>query len=105
MARGVEVERIFVYEALTPNVVALMREHDAAGVRVLAVAVDGLRAELLIDVCVFDDDRVHEVVFSSGGNAMAYRYSQDRERTALVVVKLERLYRLATPFAELELPV
>jgi hypothetical protein len=105
MARGVEVERIFVYEALTPNVVALMREHDAAGVRVLAVAIDGLRAELLIDVCVFDDDRVHEVVFSSGGNAMAYRYSQDRERTALVVVKLERLYRLATPFAELELPV
>jgi hypothetical protein len=100
----VTVERTFVYEHLTPPVVALMREHHEAGVRVYGVAIADLRPDLLIDLCVFDEARVHEVVFSSGGNAMAYRYSHDRERAALLIGKLDRLGGLAIPFTELSLP-
>lgn len=104
LRRGVTVERTFVFEHLTPPVVALMREHHEAGVRVYGVAIADLRPDLLIDLCVFDEARVHEVVFSSGGNAMAYRYSHDRERAALLIGKLDRLGGLAIPFTELSLP-
>lgn len=104
MARGVVIERTFVFEALTPPVVALMREHAAAGVRVYGVAIAEIRPDLLVDLCVFDEERVHEVVFSSGGNAMAYRYSHDRERAALLIGKLDRLGGLALPISELSLP-
>ena len=95
LGRGVTVERTFVYEHLTPPVVGLMREHHEAGVRVVRRRDRRPAPDLLIDLCVFDEERVHEVVFSSGGNAMAYRYSHDRERAALLVGKLDRLGGLA----------
>ena len=105
MARKVRVQRVFIYDRMTPELAELAREQKAAGVDVYVVKMDQLRIDLRVDVTIVDDVRVHEVIFSSGGNAMAYRYSQEPSRAAQMVAKFERIVQLATPEAELGAPV
>jgi hypothetical protein len=100
--RGVNIQRVFMADKVTPELEELIREQLDAGVEAYVVTVDELRADLHIDLTIVDDKRIHEVMFSSGGNAMGYRYSQEPGRVNNLTAKFERILQSATPAAEFD---
>jgi hypothetical protein len=104
LRRRVRVQRVFIYARMTPELSSLIREQLAAGVEAYVVAVDQLRPGLDVDLTIIDDVRVHDVQFSAGGNAMAYRYSQEPDRAIALRAKFEQILQAATPAQHFEFP-
>lgn len=73
--RGVEVERIFIYESLSDDLIEVASQHADAGVTVLMVAKSQLRPEYRIDMIIWDESFAYEIELNSDGVEIANRYT------------------------------
>ena len=64
LARGVMIQRVFMYDSSPAQLRTLVEEQAAAGVEAYVVRLDRLRPDLRIDITIIDNARSHEVVFS-----------------------------------------
>lgn len=78
--RGVDIERVFIYDTLTPQLETLIREHATTSrngrhLDVFAVQKDVLPDELRADIAIWDESFTYQVELNSDGRPITNRYS------------------------------
>jgi hypothetical protein len=102
MKRGVEIERVFIYETWVPELERLASEHADAGVRVYVVCKDNLPDDLRIDMIVWDDAFLYEIELNSDGVEIFNRFSVNKtevERRARQFAVIRSRARIISPGA------
>jgi len=93
--RGVHVERIFIYSDWNSSIERLADEHEAAGVHVLRVHRDALRASLRIDMIVWDERCAYEAQVNEPGGAHRNLFTLVKEEIHRNIDIYNRIYGLA----------
>ncbi|MFC3381567.1 hypothetical protein [Couchioplanes azureus] len=78
LARGIRVQRIFIYRDWTDDHETLARRQRDAGVRTLRVQRDQLSADLRVDMILWDDVCGYQSRVNSSGEAITNNYTFDK---------------------------
>lgn len=89
--RGVGVERIFLCDSMTPDVVALLTESRRIGIEVLVVQRTDVPSDLRINVVLYDDMLCVDEVVNSDGDVMSFVYSTNQADLGRLTSSYSRL--------------
>lgn len=97
--RGVDVERVFLYDEEGPSLTALLERNHAIGVRVLVAKRADVPPDLRINVVIYDSALCVDEVVNADGDAIEFVYSTNRSDLARISTAYNRLCAYAHEWA------
>lgn len=99
VARGVQVERIFLLDDLDADTVDLLDRTSVAGVSVLVVERASLPADLRINVVLYDEQLCVDELTNADGEVVEFVYSTNSADLARICTLYGRLRSVAQPYS------
>jgi hypothetical protein len=98
--RGVEIQRVFIYDEWTPELERIVRAQSQAGVDVMVVERDLLPRDCRIGMVIWDDRLVYQGELNSDGETINVLYSVSKADVDTRLDQFARITRYAKPAAD-----
>lgn len=98
--RGVEIQRIFIYDEWTPELEQVVREQSDAGIDVMAVPGDLVPRDCRVAMVIWDDRLVYQGELNSDGETINVIYSVSKADVDSRLSQFNRIRRFARPASE-----
>jgi hypothetical protein len=98
LTKGVEIERIFIYEEWNSSIESVVHLQAREGVKVHTISRDQIPVHLRIDMIIFDDAFTYEVRLSSDGLPLENIFSINTSDTNHKIKVFDQLRLMANEF-------
>jgi hypothetical protein len=98
--RGVEIQRIFIYDEWTPELEQVVREQSDAGIEVMAVPGDLVPRDCRRAMVIWDDRLAYQGELNADGETINVLYSVSKADVDARLSQFNRIRRFAKPADE-----
>jgi hypothetical protein len=98
--RGVEIQRIFLYDEWTPELEQVVREQNEAPIDVMAVPVELVPRDCRRAMVIWDDRLVYQGELNADGETINVLYSVSKADVDARLSQFNRIRRFARPASE-----